>query len=642
MALVGRFFPLCALLCAVGAVPSLAQEQPNKEPGPQLAPLPAQPTPAVLDVPLMPEEIILIPQDRPPAETRGRALPPFKLKLAPAEITPLLPSPGPGLLGPSESLASQLRVRVKSFRFEGHRVFSDRDLQRVVAPFVDRDLTSADIEEARLAVTLHYVQAGYINSGALLPDQDLKDGVLVFKVVEGRLTKIEIDGHWWLRAWWLRHELRRSARDPLNFNELKRGLQFLRQNPNLAQINGELVPGGVPGESILKVSVKENQPFRLGVEVSNRRPPSVGSEIVEVSFADLNLTGHSDPLRLRWGAWHTDAEAADRWVYGEFENVEGSYRFPITPWRTTLEVHASRNDSSIVEEQFRLLDITSESEQLGVTLRQPWHASVNTEFATSITADWRRSESFLLGRPFSLSAGAVDGRTQIFVLRVAFEYTNRSQDHVLALRSTFNFGLDAFDATLASDSVGTGGVGTGAGAGEARRKIPDGKFFSWLGQGQYVRRLFDTDNLIVLRLNVQIATDPLLSLEQFSLGGMNSVRGYRENQLLRDNGVAASLEFRIPVWKDEQKNKEYLTLVPFVDLGVGWDRVEFAGQKPAGHIEDRQETLVSAGLGVIFTPWKYVTATLFWGYAFNRDHVFEDGENLQDYGLHFAVSVNAF
>ncbi len=630
-----RIFVLAWLAVPMAA---LAQQPPNKEPVPQLAPLPADPAPAGLNEPmLMPEEILLLPRERPATEAPGRRLPPFKLQLEPATIVPILPAPGPGLLGGGNTLASSLRVRVKKFRFEGNQVFSDRDLQKAVAPFANRDLTSAEIEEARLAVTLRYVQAGYINSGALLPDQDLKDGVLVFKIVEGRLTKIEITGNFWLRAYWLRHELRRSADVPLNFNTLKQGLQFLRQNPNLQQVNGELLPGGVPGESILEVTVKENQPFRLGVEVSNRRPPSVGSEIVDVSFADLNLTGHSDPLFLRWGAFHTDAETADRWVYSEFDNLEGSYRFPITPWRTTLEVHASRNDSSIVEEQFQLLDITSESTQIGATLRQPWYESVNTEFATSITADWRRSDSFLLQRPFSLSAGAIDGRTQVFVLRVAFEYTNRSQKHVLALRSTFNFGLDAFDATKASD-LGSGGSGTAAG--EARRRIPDGKFFSWLAQGQYVRRLFDTDNLLVVRLNVQIANDPLLSLEQFSLGGVQSVRGYRENQLLRDNGVAASVELRIPVWKNKEKNP-ILTFAPFVDVGVGWDRVEFLGVEPS-RIEDRQETLISAGLGLLFTPSKHVSATLYWGYAFNRNNVFEDGENLQDYGLHFTLSVNAF
>ncbi len=70
--------------------------------------------------------------------------------------------------------------------------------------------------------------------------------------------------------------------------------------------------------------------------------------------------------------------------------------------------------------------------------------------------------------------------------------------------------------------------------------------------------------------------------------------------------------------------------------------MEFLGKRPPGHIDDRQETLFSAGIGLLFTPSRYVSAQLYWGYGFNRNNVFEHGDNLQDYGLHFTLSVNAF
>src|SRR5207244_3727333 len=104
------------------------------------------------------------------------------------------------------------------------------------------------------------------------------------------------------------------------------GLQLLRQDPNIRQINAELEPGGTPGESILKAVVKENQPFRLSAEFSNKRPPSVGSEILEIHAADLNFTGHDDPLSLTWGVVHSNSETPDRWVYSGTENLAGVYQ----------------------------------------------------------------------------------------------------------------------------------------------------------------------------------------------------------------------------------------------------------------------------------------------------------------------------
>lgn len=612
-----------------------AQQTPNKEPLPAVEPLPANPEPAGVEPPpLMPEEIELTPRPT-AADGAGEIAAPVRLHLEPAAIEPVLPPLAPGWAD-ERRLASALRIRVERFVFNGNRVFSNSALQKVVAPFSKREVTSEELEEARLAVTAKYVDAGYITSGAVLPDQDLNGGAIEMDVIEGRLTKIELGGSWWFRPWWLRHELRRAAGKPLNFNQLKERLQLLRQDPGIAQINAELMPGGKLGESILKAEVKEIQPFRFGVEVSNRRPPSVGSEIVDVSLADLNLTGHSDPIFFRWSPVHAVSETPDRWEFSDLENIEGSYRFPISPWHTTLEVHGSRFDSSIVEEQFSALNITSKTKQVGATLRQPWWESVNTEVSTSLTFDRRESRSFLLGQPFTLSAGAFDGETRVSVLRFALEVVNRSQKHVLALRSTFNVGINEFDATR---NVGGASGGTGAGA---RRRLPDGQFVSWLGQGQYVRRLFDTDNLAVLRLNAQFSNDPLLSLEQYSLGGAQSVRGYRENLLLRDNGVFASAELRVPVWRGKEKNP-ILTLAPFFDFGIGWDRVEFIGKKPPkNQIDDRTETLTSLGIGVLFTPSKYVTAQVYWGYAFNHKNTFSDGKNIQDYGLHFTLSIAAF
>ncbi len=70
--------------------------------------------------------------------------------------------------------------------------------------------------------------------------------------------------------------------------------------------------------------------------------------------------------------------------------------------------------------------------------------------------------------------------------------------------------------------------------------------FAWRGQGQWVR-LLAPDTLLLLRADAQLADRALLPFEQFSLGGIDSVRGYRQDALLTDNGIFASAEVRIPI-----------------------------------------------------------------------------------------------
>lgn len=539
----------------------------------------------------------------------------------PPVIEPVLPMINPEALKQNALLLIE-NVFVREFQFTGNHAFSNGRLTKVIQKYTGRKITAEELEQARQDLTLFYVNHGYINSGAIIPGQDLASGNITIRIVEGRLSAINLTGNFWFRSWWVRNEIRRAAGRPLNFNKLKEGLQLLRQNLLISRVNAELRPGGVPGESLLDLDIKDTQPFRFGLEFSNKRPPSVGAEIVEAQFADLNLTGHNDPLQVHYGIAHTTRDGG--FDFSGLDNIEGTYAFPITPWATTLEIHASKSDTSIIEEPFTTLDINSKLEQYGATLRQPLFQSLSNEIAVSFTADKRRSETFLLGQPFSLSPGAVNGVTSVSVLRFTQEFVNRSQVHVLALRSTFSLGLDAFGATDSGSE-------------------PDARFFSWLGQSQYVRRLWNTDKLLILRLNAQLSTSPLFSLEQLSLGGAESVRGYRENQILRDNAVFASIEVRVPVIYGKEHHP-LLMLAPFVDLGTGWNTLADRGTTSIGGTaqQDRNlETLPSAGIGLIFDPYRRVHAQIYWGYAFNRDLV-SSGNNLQDYGIHFVMTINAF
>ena len=597
------------------------------------------------EISLLPEDLPLLPGELPlrrALEEKPRELPRYKLQLAVDAMKPVLPPLDNRLA--TASLANTVKVSVKRFEFAGNTVFSKRQLAKAVASYSGRVITSEELEEARVALTRLYVDAGYITSGAVLPDQDVAGGVIKFQIIEGQLSEIDLHGNYWFRNWWLRNQMRRAAGKPVNFNNLKVGLQLLRQNPTISRVNAELKPGVMPGQSILDVTVKDEQPFRGGFTISNTRPPSVSEGLGELYLTDLNLTGHNDPISLRWGLVRWTIQGAID--YAEFDNVSGTYEFPITPWDTKLAVYADKSDSSIIDETFAALGITSQTTEIGVALRQPLYTTLNDTVTASIALDCKHSQTFLLGRPFTLSAGAINGETDVSATRLALEWLNRSQVHVLALRSVFSIGFYGLGSTQA-EPFSAGGTTSGAGNTQGfDPQIPDSKFFSWLGQAQYIRRIFDTETLrkkpdtngwnllretlLVLRLNAQFTDEPLLSLEQFSIGGMQSVRAYRENQLLRDNGVFASAELRIPVWLAKDKTP-IVSIAPFFDWGAGWN---------VNKIDDNYRAIYSAGVGLLVNATRHTQLTFYWGHPFVDFH--EQKVSLQDYGIHFAVSINAF
>ena len=590
----------------------------DDEPLPQQSPGSMSASPSSQSLPTstddQPGDVPLTPENPVPSNP----LPPIpKLELnVPKEYAPVLPA-----LNASEaSSLFEPKIMVKAYAFEGNTVYDSVTLANLISQYTGREITSEELEAARQTITLYYVNHGYINSGALLPDQDPKDGIIHFQVVEGKLTSVEITGNKWFQTWWLRNEMRQAAGQPLNFNKLKEGMQVLRENPTIAQVNAELQPGGEPGESQLKMEVKDSQPFRASIEINNYRPPSVGSTIAEAHIADLNLTGNNDPLVVTYGIATNGPN--DTFTFSQLDNIGADYRFPISPWRTTMEIGADKNNTGIVQAPFNQLNIVSKLVEYHVAVHQPVFDTPKDSLVLSLEADSRRNKTFLFGQPFTLSAGANNGVEDVFVPRFIQEFVDRSQVHVLSVRSQFSLGVDAFHSTISAGP-------------------PDGHFFDWLGQAQYIRRIGETDNLVIGRLSGQIADRPLLSVEQLELGGISSVRGYLENQVLSDNGIIASLEVRLPIWEDKDHNA-LVSLAPFSDCGVGWDNIVPVGEPSSTGVNLGRQGVVmpSAGIGILINPIKYVSGQLYWGYGFNRKQI-PGGTGLQNQGFEFSVSFIA-
>ena len=64
---------------------------------------------------------------------------------------------------------------------------------------MNRELTSEDLETLRVALTLLYVNNGYVNSGAILPDQTVTEGVVTYQIIEGSLSAVDVEGNRWFR-----------------------------------------------------------------------------------------------------------------------------------------------------------------------------------------------------------------------------------------------------------------------------------------------------------------------------------------------------------------------------------------------------------------------------------------------------------
>ena len=503
-------------------------------------------------------------------------------------------------------------ISVKEFKFVGNTAFSDAELQKALKGLTERPISFAELLQAESIIKdLYTAGCGgqsaspcYINSGAFIPaDQTFKqdEAVVTIEVVEGGIENIEITGLGKLKPGYVRSRIERGVDRPLERDRLLEQLQILQLDPLIAQISAELAAGARPENSILELSVNEADPFFVELFTDNARSPSVGSWRRGIRFTEGNLFGFGDRLT------------------GEYVNTSGSnavdlgYSIPVTASNTTINLRGGVTSTEVVEEPFDLAEIKGDSFNFEFGVRQPVYRTPTTEVAVGLSGTRQESNTEAQGRNIQLSPGSDEnGETRISALRFDQEYTKRTLRDVLALRSQFNVGLDVFDSTVNEDPV------------------PDSRFFAWRGQGQYVKRL-GQNSLMLVRSDLQLAPNSLVPLEQFSVGGIQSVRGYRQDALLTDNGFFTSAEVRLPLYQAQSING-LLSIAPFADLGVGWN--DDSDNNPEDNV------LFGIGLGL---QWQMADSlSLRLDYGIPLIDVEDRDDSLQEDGIYFNVNYSPF
>lgn len=528
-------------------------------------------------------------------------LPEFK----PAEPEPKMILPEPEW--PVDHMLSNVPfVRVDRFIFEGNTVISDEELNRIALPYTRIKISTRELQRLRRDITLYYVNNGYINSGAVLPDQKVENNTIVIRIIEGRLSDIAINGLKHIRKSYVTGRLSPEPDVPFNINDLQKKLQLLHKSPLIRKINGELSPGLNPGDAFLSVHITEAAPLSGSVTYANDSPPSSGSLGPEAELRHMNLTGRGDSVLGRY-----------KKTRGA-EDIHVEYAFPVSSKDTRLGFSYDVTDSSIIEEPFDLIDIKSHSETCALSISHPLIKTADRELTVTVSAENRSSETFLFDRPFSFSNNTRDGRTVINVGRLAVDWQLFRPSEVFAVRTVVSAGFDVFDTT---DFI-------------AR---PDGEFIAVLGQAQWARRLDLVPNdQLICRASFQLANDGLPAMERFSVGGVNTVRGFRENEWVKDNGIAASVEYRMPVFRlplfhfSRTLRDGMVELAPFADWGRSWNK--------SGYPDT--EIISSIGAGLRWTPTPGIHARVYFAHGLNN--VSHDSRDLQDSGVHFYVRCDLF
>jgi len=478
-------------------------------------------------------------------------------------------------------------------------------------------VTAADallIDRAEGVVTLTLNRPARYNAltaGLLLAFHSALDGIAADR--EARVVRIRAAGPGFCAGDDL-EEARSRKEDAAERAFLEESLRLMQQWPLIRQVNAEVLPGVEAGETLLDLRVRENPAITFSTGYNNYRPPSVGEDQGFASLVHRSLTGNADTLAASYAL----TDGLDNYFVG--------YELPLTATDLSLEAYYTEGDSDIIEAPFEQLEIVSRTRTWGLRLTQPVIRSLRHSLSVALNVENKQTKNFLLGAPFSFSPGEQLGGAEVTALRVSMDYLWRRERDAVAISAAATRGVDWFGATDNSDAAGADG--------NPLRDLPDSDFTSLLVQARYARRLEFWNIQLLGRLTAQLASDPLLPVERLAVGGARTVRGYRENLLVRDGGLIASVELRMPLFRDPAgRSRLGLQFAPFLDYGTAKD-------KPIGIPgldQPRSRDIASVGAGLLWNYWSWLYAEAYYGEAL--DEPAESGNSLQEQGWHLQVSL---
>ncbi|MCM8784486.1 MAG: hypothetical protein NC818_06985 [Candidatus Omnitrophica bacterium] len=467
---------------------------------------------------------------------------------------------------PEAPAVKEEKVFIKKITVTGVTYFKEGKIREIVSPYENKELSFREMQKIAELITELYRSSGYITSRAYIPPQDLREGVLEIRVLEGRMGDLEVKGNKYFKTKLFEKRITVEKGEPFDYDELRKNLTRINEHPDrLAK--AVLTPGKERGETDVILEVQDRLPIHFGFDYDNFGSRFIHRDRLALTFDHNNLTGNDDLLSLKY-----QIAEADTYVLRSLR-----YLFPFAEdWEVGFFTARSRMK---LDEEMRDTDSRGDSMLLSLFLNNYLIDEENLDLRLTGGFDYKRVRNYLLG--------ALDSEDVLSVAKLGLDIDRADKGGRTIFVNNFNYGIPSFWGSLS----GVDSDASRAGAG--------GKFTKWDIHLLRLQRL-PMNSSLLWKNNWQISPYILTATEQFQIGGITNNRGYPPAEKVGDEGFATSFELSsrlglipetINVPFTEDKLREAFTVIAFYD----WAHAEL--HRPAAG-EEKHETLRSLGWGM--------------------------------------------
>ena len=467
-----------------------------------------------------------------------------------------------------------LRFDISSYRVEGNTLLKDKKIQSVLAPFKGKQRDFSDVQRALEALEGGYRQAGFGAVQVYLPEQALEGGIVILRVVEPRIGKVEVSGNKYFGTVNIRRSLPSLQEGQVpNSRALADNLRAANESP-VKQARVVLRPSPKENEVDAVVEVEDEKPWHIFSTLDNTGTDETGRTRLGVGLQHANLFNRDHVATVQYITSPEKQNQVDIYSFG--------YRLPLYGLGDSIDMFAGYSDvnAGTTQTPAGALQFSGQGTVYGVRYNWLFPRQGQFEHKLVFGADYRIYNNVCSVGAFG-AAGCGAASANVRVHPVSVSYTgqwagpvNQLSFYATVLRNIPG-GNDGSEEDLAAARPGARGD------------------YTILRYGVNYGRAFKSDWQVRLRLDAQYTNDELIQGEQFGIGGWNSVRGFLERELASDRGFNATLELYTPNIGPHIKwsGVDNLRLLAFYDAGT------VTRNDPApGDIE--RQSISSAGVGL--------------------------------------------
>lgn len=470
---------------------------------------------------------------------------------------------------------------VMEFQVQGNSVLPSLAIEEAVYPYLGESRSVDDIEHARENLEKVYRDAGYLTVLVDIPEQRVESGLVTLQVTEGRVVRTRVVGSHYFSQGRIRDKTPELAEGSVPyFPDVQKQIASVNTTPD-RRVTPVLKPGKTPGTVEVDLKVDDQFPLHASLELNNRKSGNTTPWRLSGMVRYDNLWQREHGLALQY---QTAPENVD-----ESKVLSATYVMPWSANGDMLALYAVRSRSNVAA--VGEMSVLGDGDIYGLRRIIPLPARENLFHSISLGADYKDFKENLVLQ------GADSLKTPISYLpfTLAYNATLQDQNSQTQANASANFALR--------------GIGDTTGEFENKRYKAQANYFYLKADVTHTRKVFD-DFSLVAKLGAQLADMPLISNEQFSAGGAESVRGYLESEALGDDALQGGLELRTPsLAKALPDGIDELRLLAFTEGAVL--RVKDTLPQQTGRF-----ILSSVGVGVRLKTMRYFTASLDVGWPF--------------------------